>query len=240
MNSIRIRTSGWHYKHWKGLFYPHDISDKDMLAYYREHFDTAEINNTFYQLPDKKTFIQWREKVPANFVFAVKASRYITHMKKLKDPKETLVKFFSHIQALEEQIGPILFQLPPRWNFNAGRLKHFVDELPQGYRYAFEFRDKSWLNENVYEVLREHNMALCIYDYAGYVSPKEATADFIYIRLHGPDGAYRGKYSQNELSGWAGAISVWAKQGKTIYCYFNNDQEGYAPQNASQLLDMVS
>jgi uncharacterized protein YecE (DUF72 family) len=237
--SIHIGTSGWHYDHWRGPFYSHDLSKDEFLRYYSYHFQTVEINNTFYQLPERKTLSAWCDTVPAGFLFSVKASRYITHMKKLKDPEESLTNFLERIKVLEDKLGPVLFQLPPNWNFNSERLGTFLDSLPPDYRYAFEFRDPSWLNSQAYKALAKHRAAFCIYDFDRRLSPKEVTADFVYVRLHGPNGPYQGQYKTKALSGWAGAFSTWSSEGKEIYCYFDNDQHGYAVRNALELQEMV-
>jgi uncharacterized protein YecE (DUF72 family) len=181
---IRIGTSGWDYDHWRGPFYPDDVADT--LAYYTRHFSTVEINNTFYQLPDEQTVRAWRETVPADFVFAVKASRYLTHMKKLIDPQEPLHTFIGRVDKLEDRLGPLLFQLPGNWHFNAQRLEAFLWILPEGYRYAFEFRDPSWHTARAYDLLARYNAAFCIFDYAGTVSAKATPADYVYIRRMGP------------------------------------------------------
>ncbi|MFP4082149.1 MAG: DUF72 domain-containing protein [Candidatus Aminicenantes bacterium] len=236
---IHVGTSGWHYAHWQGVFYPEDLAKKDFLQYYSGYFQTAEINNTFYQVPQKKTLIQWKNTAPQDFLFSVKASRFITHMKKLKDPEQPVSNFLNTIKALEDKLGPILFQLPPRWKINLQRLESFLRALPGDYSYAFEFRDPSWFESDVYDLLREHRASFCIYDFDYRLSPKEVTADFVYIRLHGPDGPYRGKYDKKTLSGWAGAFAAWSKQKKEIYCYFDNDQSGFAVQNALDLKEMV-
>jgi uncharacterized protein YecE (DUF72 family) len=236
---IHIGTSGWHYGHWKGPFYPRDLPAGDFLSFYAQHFHTVEINNTFYQLPAEETVRTWRDTVEPHFVFSVKASRYITHMKKLKDPQEPVRRFLDRIATLGDRLGPILFQLPPRWHFDRQRLRSFLQALPSGFRYTFELRDPSWLNEQAYDILAEHGAALCIYDLRGHVSPKEITADFVYVRLHGPYGAYRGSYSAQDLAGWAGAFSTWASRGKEVFCYFDNDESGYAVQNALALQGMV-
>jgi uncharacterized protein YecE (DUF72 family) len=237
--NIHIGTSGWHYSHWKGQFYPENLTHKDFLKYYADHFQTAEINNTFYQVPQKNTLKQWKETVPERFILAVKASRYITHMKKLKDPKQPVAKFLKQIEVLGEKLGPILFQLPPRWKLNLGRLESFLEILPKDYRYTFEFRDPSWFHPQVYEMLSQYKAAFCIYDLNYRLSPKEVTADFVYIRLHGPDGPYQGQYDIHTLSGWAGAFVAWSKQKKEIYCYFDNDQAGFAAQDALRLQEMI-
>jgi uncharacterized protein YecE (DUF72 family) len=209
-----------------------------MLAYYAERFDCAEINNSFYNLPDKRTFREWVETVPSSFIFSVKASRYITHMKKLKDPGGPVKKFFNNVDTLGHHLGPVLFQLPPRWKFNAGRLNEFLGSLPEGKRYTFEFRDHSWHNRETYDMLEQSGSAFCIYHLDGFLSPKEVTADFVYIRLHGPEGSYEGRYGPSELSGWAGAINAWLSGGLDVYCFFDNDQNAYAPQDALRLKQM--
>lgn len=237
--TARVGTSGWHYQHWEGPFYPEGVSAGEYLQYYTSEFNTVEINNTFYQLPDEATLLQWRDTVPAGFVFAVKANRYITHMKKLKDPEEPVSNLLDRIGILGETLGPVLFQLPPNWHFDRERLRSFLQALPEGHRYAFELRDPSWLNEQAYQALSEHGAAFCIYDFHGRMSPKELTSDFVYVRLHGPYDAYRGSYSTESLSGWAGALSTWMRQGKDVYCYFDNDEQGYATQNALELREMV-
>jgi uncharacterized protein YecE (DUF72 family) len=236
---IHVGTSGWHYQHWRGPFYPEDISDGEMLAFYTGRLQTVEINNTFYQLPERETLATWRETVPKGFLFAVKANRYITHMKKLKDPEEPVDRFLSRITALGDHLGPILFQLPPNWHFNAGRLRSFLEILPPHHRYAFELRDPDWVCPEAYQILAEHEAAFCIYDFHGRQSPTEVTADFVYVRLHGPYDAYRGKYDTETLSGWAGAFATWTRQGKNVYCYFDNDEQGYAVQNAMALEEMT-
>jgi len=236
---IHIGTSGWHYDHWKGPFYPQELYKRSFIEYYAERFTTAEINNSFYRLPSSQTLINWRDTVPEGFLFTVKASRYITHMKKLKDPEKPVSVFFRAVAVLGAKMGPILFQLPPHWHFNPERLDDFLGLLAPDYQYAFEFRDETWFNDETYSILAENEAAFCIYDLAGRQSPKEVTADFVYVRLHGPNGAYQGRYTKGSLSGWAGAFSTWADQGKEIYCYFDNDEAGYAAENALELQEML-
>jgi uncharacterized protein YecE (DUF72 family) len=236
---INIGTSGWHYKHWKGTFYPEDLAEKDWRDYYAEHFNTVEINNSFYQLPKGKTLIRWHNNVPLGFVFAVKASRYITHMKKLKEAEEPVSNFLKRMEKLGDKLGPILFQLPPNWSLNVQRLHAFLKVLPTGFKYAFEFRHPSWFHRDVYGALGEHGASLCIYDLGGHLSPKEVTAGFIYVRLHGPSGPYQGQYETKVLKHWAGYFSAWARKGKEICCYFDNDEAGYAAQDALRLESIV-
>jgi uncharacterized protein YecE (DUF72 family) len=236
---LHIGTSGWHYPHWRGNFYPSDLPTARWLSFYSEQFKTVEINNSFYQLPSDETFQLWYAATPPEFRFAVKASRYITHMKKLTDPQTSTAKFFERVALLGEKLGPILFQLPPHWHPNPDRLEAFLEGMPQSHRYAFEFRDPSWLIQPVYAVLKRHNAALCFYNFNHLTSPKERTADFVYVRLHGPGGPYQGKYGPEELGEWAQEITVWAGTGD-VYCYFDNDTAGFAPQNARELMSKFS
>ena len=206
-----------------------------------QHFDTVELNNSFYRLPLVGALESWRDTVPPNFVFAVKASRFITHNKKLKDPDGALENFIPRIALLGSKLGPILFQLPPNWQVNVERLQDFLTALPKQHRYAFEFRELSWMKPEVLEVLKRFNAAFCIYELAGYRSPLNVTADLIYVRLHGPEAnKYQGSYNEDRLRSWARQIEVWARTQKAIYVYFDNDQAGYAAQNALTLKNMVS
>ena len=201
--TVHIGTSGWHYAHWKGPFYPEDLPDREMLSFFLKTFKTVEINNSFYHLPAEKTVINWRETVPADFVFAVKASRYITHRKKLKDPERTTPKFFDRIKHLGDNLGPILFHLPPRWKANPERLAAVFKPLPKQYRYSFEFRDHSWFQDEIYDILARHSAAFCIYDFGTNEIPRQVTADFVYIRFHGPGQKYSGLYTKQMLKPWA-------------------------------------
>jgi uncharacterized protein YecE (DUF72 family) len=211
-----------------------------MFQFYLKHFDTVEINNSFYRLPLASTFENWRSLAGPDFRFAVKASRYLTHMKKLKDPAAALERFFPLVDLLGETLGPILFQLPPHWNCDTERLADFLGALPDRYRYSFELRDPSWHVPQVYELLAQHNAAFCIYELAGFRSPIRFTTDFTYVRLHGPtDKAYQGSYDISALKTWSNRICKWQTELKAIYVYFDNDQSGYAVSNAMQLKKMV-
>jgi len=237
---IRIGTSGFHYKHWLGSFYPPKTPASGMLKFYLQHFDTLELNNSFYRLPLVSSLENWRDATPADFVFAVKASRFITHNKKLRDPENALDNLIPRIMHLAPKLGPILFQLPPKWGINLERLQEFLAALPTELNYAFEFRELSWMKPEVTDVLKRCNAAFCIYELAGYHSPMHVTADFTYVRLHGPDAnKYQGNYSDDRLGWWARQIESWAKTQKAIYVYFDNDQAGYAPHNALKLKNMV-
>ena len=235
-----IGTSGWHYDHWVGRFYPSGLPGEALLKHYAGCFSSVEINNSFYRLPQKKTLLRWKDAVPEDFVFSVKASRYLTHMKKLKDPQEPLERLLDRVSVLGGKLGPIIFQLPPRWRSNPGRLEGLLEILPEDQRYAFEFRDPSWFEEKNYALLRDHGASFCVYDLDGRTSPKQVTADFVYMRLHGPDGPYQGRYGAERLGGWAGAISAWRKEGLDVYCYFDNDEAAYAAQDALRLKQMMT
>jgi uncharacterized protein YecE (DUF72 family) len=236
---VHIGTSGWHYKHWCGPFYPERLPASKMLEFYCQHFDTVEVNNSFYKLPNPETFRCWREATPRSFCFALKASRFLTHNKKLKDPENALANFLPRAEELGEKLGPILFQLPPRWRVNLERLEEFLSALPRKHQYAFELREQSWLMPETYEVLRDHNAAFCVYELAGFHSPIEVTADFAYIRLHGPGRAYQGSYERKTLREWAKRIREWQRRLKAIYVYFDNDQTAYAAHNALELKRLV-
>lgn len=237
---IHIGTSGYSYKHWAGRYYPRELKASEWLSYYLRDFDTVELNNTFYHLPTEDAFDNWRKSTPQGFTFAVKGSRFLTHMIKLKDPERGLVNFMPRAERLRSKLGPVLWQLPPRWNVNVGRLETFLSLLPGKHRYAFELRNESWMRGEVYDVLKKHNAAFCIYELAGYQSPIEITADWTYIRLHGPTAfKYQGSYSDEELAGWAARIRTWSRKLKAIYVYFDNDDSAYAVQNALTLKKMV-
>ena len=237
---IHIGTSGWHYKHWLGAFYPANFAEKNYLKYYSEHFCTVEVNNSFYHLPQENTIIQWKDTVPEDFVFAVKASRFITHMKKLIDPEKSIALFFERIKSFDNKLGPILFQLPPRFGFNQERLKAFLRSLPEGYKYVLEFRDPSWFNSQAYDLMKEYNVAFCIYKLGNFQSPEEITSDFIYVRYHGSVALGAGLYNKEEISRFANDIRGYLKQGKEVFAYFNNDQAGFAVQNAIELKQILN
>ena len=236
---VHIGTSGWSYDHWREVFYPPGLAAKRQLAYYRQYFRTVEINSSFYRLPSIASLRDWYGSVPDDFIFAVKASRYITHMKKLRDSRHAVTEFMSRVEVLRDKLGPILFQLPPHWHINAERFAAFLKLLPRGYRYAVEFRDPTWFSPRIYELLAEYAAAFCIFDLDRKLSPMEVTADFIYMRLHGPKGPYQGRYDDRALHGWAESIADWRRQGREVYCYFDNDEAAYAVQDATRLQSML-
>jgi uncharacterized protein YecE (DUF72 family) len=239
MPGVFIGTSGWHYKHWIGTFYPPKTPGSKMLAYYYDRFDTVELNNTFYCLPKQSALENWRESTPPNFHFAAKGSRFITHMKKLKDPELAVARYFEAINVLQEKLGPILFQLPPNWEVDAARFEYFLRALPEHQRYAFEFRNPTWDIPAIYELLSQYRAAYCIFDLAGYLSPLHVSTDLVYIRLHGPGGKYQGSYTDEALRIWAARIREWRDQNRSVYVYFDNDQAGYAAFNALRLKELL-
>lgn len=231
---VRIGTSGWHYPHWAGVAYPVNSNPAQWLQLYARQLDTVEVNRSFYSLPTARAVRDWRSAVPKNFRFSLKGSRYITHMKKLLEPEQSLRPFAETAGEFGPQLGPVLFQLPPRWGVNAGRLRDFLQALPRRWRCAFEFRDPSWHRDDIYGLLAEHDAAFCIFEIGGFASPLVATADWVYARLHGPGEAYRGRYGGRALSQW------WKRLcrlpgAKEWWIYFDNDEAGYAFNDALEL-----
>ncbi|MQX35821.1 DUF72 domain-containing protein [Roseospira navarrensis] len=239
MARILIGTSGWHYDHWVGPFYPESTRPADRLAQYAGRFPAVEVNNTFYALPSPDTLASWRAQTPDGFVFACKASRYITHMKKLKDPADSLARFLDAARSLGDRLGPLLFQLPPNWRANPERLDALLAAVPDDLRCAVEARDESWFSDEIDAVLARHSAAFAVYDIDGRTSPVKTTADFAYVRLHGPGKAYEGSYDDEALGGWAAQARAWRDEGKDVYVFFDNDQDGHAPRNAARLMEMV-
>ncbi len=240
VGTLFIGISGWQYEAFEGRFYPNGLKKTAQLSYYAQKFQSVEINSTFYHLPKKATVENWRESVSEDFVFSIKASRYITHMKNLMAPEETLPKFFDRIGPFQKKQGPILFQLPPNWQVNLDRLKDFVDALPDGYRYTIELRNSSWFTQEVLALLRDHGIASCLYDFNKRQSPIIQTADFDYIRLHGPGRAYNDPYDLDALGRWADRIMGWSASGRDVFIYFDNTKRGYAWENARTLQSMIS
>jgi uncharacterized protein YecE (DUF72 family) len=229
---LRIGTSGYQYDHWRGRFYPAALSRRDWFAHYAAHFDTVEINNTFYRLPEAARFDAWREASPEGFCYALKFSRYATHLKRLREPAPPLRLFLTRARRLRDRLGPILVQLPPRWAPDLPRLAEFLAATPRAQRFALEFRDPRWLGEATFALLREHGAALCIHDaIAGH--PREVTAGWVYLRFHGHGTT--GSYSPQRLAAEAREIRAWLRRGRDVYAYFNNDAGGHAVRNALQL-----
>ncbi|MFW6157860.1 MAG: DUF72 domain-containing protein [Planctomycetota bacterium] len=229
---LRIGTSGYQYDHWSGVFYPSDLRRDDWFEFFADRFDTVEINNTFYHLPSESTFDSWRARAPGGFCYVLKFSRYGTHLKHLKDPEDSIGLFLERAERLGPFLGPILVQLRPNWRVNVGRLAGFLEAAPKRHRWAVEFRDPSWLCPPIYDLLSEHNAALCVHDMIPD-HPRLVTADWVYLRFHGAgDG---GDYSHQALSGAARRIERHVAAGRDVFAYFNNDAHGYAVANATDL-----
>ncbi|MFO8006359.1 MAG: DUF72 domain-containing protein [Candidatus Brocadiia bacterium] len=229
---VRIGTSGYQHDHWSEVFYPEELSKDDWFGYYAERFDTVEINNTFYGLPAVAVFEEWAERAPEGFCYALKFSRYGTHRKHLKDPEDTIDLFVRRARRLGPMLGPILVQLRPNWHVNAERLAGFLRAAPSDLRWALEFRDPTWLCDEVFDLLRKHNAALCIHDMLED-HPREVTTDWVYLRYHGADTWE--DYPHQALSAEAQRIQDYRDDGLDVYAYFNNDAEGYAVSNAQDL-----
>ena len=235
----RIGTSGWVYPHWRHVFYPPDLPQKQWFVHYARYFDTVEINNTFYRLPSEATFDAWRQQAPAGFVYAVKASRYITHVRRLRECAEPVEHFLSRARRLGPHLGPILYQLPPRWKPNLERLAQFLTLLPPDLVHVFEFRDERWFIPEVFDLLREHRVGFCIFHMPDLETPLEVTSNVVYIRLHGAGALYMGSYPDEALRLWAERIQGWWASGLQVYVYFNNDAFGNAVRNALTLKEML-
>ncbi|RLB28801.1 MAG: DUF72 domain-containing protein [Deltaproteobacteria bacterium] len=232
-----IGTSGWNYKHWAEVFYPKDCPKARWLEFYAGHFSTVELNASFYRLPKPQTFENWRERTPDDFLWAVKASRYITHIKRLKESAEPLERLYGAVDVLEEKLGPILFQLPPSLSFNEEVFGRFCQHLKKDRLYVLEVRHPSWEHQKAIDMLRDHNIALCVSDTAGrYPYLEEDTATFAYIRLHGSKQLYASDYSEAELQAYAQKIMQWSKD---TYLYFDNDYHGYAVKNARRMKEIL-
>lgn len=243
---ILIGTSGYNYPHWgSGVFYPSELPEKKWLEFYSGYFNTVELNVTFYRLPTKKIFESWYNRTPNGFLFAIKGSRFITHIKRLKDCKQPLELFLDHASCLKEKLGVILWQLPPRFKVNKDRLKEFSIlisklHLSKKITHAFEFRDESWFCIEIFNILREFNFSFCIAHGSGLPMVEKLTSNVIYIRLHGGEMLYGSNYSEGELRRWAEKIRAWEKKGKIIFVYFNNDAHGFAVKNAITLKKILS
>ena len=242
---IRVGCSGWQYKHWRGDFYPYELPQKRWFDHYALTFDTVEINNSFYRLPEASTFAKWREQAPKHFLYAVKASRFLTHMKKLKDPEDPLFRFFEHVRDLGPHQGPILYQLPPRWPMDVERFEIFLQTLRRVGRdlrirpsHVVEFREPSWYDERIYKLLRKHKVALCLHDMKGSATDRIVIGPFIYVRFHGWT-KYAGRYEDERLDEWADWLSERIAEGLDVFAYFNNDVGGHAPRDAVRLRDRI-
>jgi uncharacterized protein YecE (DUF72 family) len=249
---LRVGCSGWNYKHWRGPVYPPEMPARRWFEHYAAQFDTVEINNTFYRLPDPSTFAAWRERAPQNFVYAIKASRFLTHLKRLRDPDEAVTRLFDHARELGDRFGPILYQLPGNFHRDLARLDAFLSILPRtlgeigaappsrALQHTIEFRHSSWYVDETYAVLNEHAVALCLHDKAGSAITAPIDGPFVYVRFHGPGGRYFGRYDRSRIADWAGRLAEHWRGGRDVYAYFNNDPEGMAVFNARELREELS
>jgi uncharacterized protein YecE (DUF72 family) len=236
MARVTIGTSGWHYESWRGPFFPDGMPLKAQLRYYASQFDSVELNGVFYRTPSQEAVCGWRAETGSNFAFTWKASKFITHWKRLKASSASSLELMEQrISLLGDKAGPVLFQLPPNFACDPARLEAFLLLLPAHRRCSFEFRHSSWYVPAVIKLLRRHNVALCLSDHHDAPSPWRRTADFVYVRGHGPSGRYRGSYPTKTLRSWSGRIRSWKKQGCDVFVYFDNDQKSAAPFDALRL-----
>jgi uncharacterized protein YecE (DUF72 family) len=242
---LYIGTSGWNYPHWEERFYPKGLGQDKWLDYYSRYFDTVEINLTFYRLPEKAVFKAWGDESPEGFSFVAKASRFFTHMKKLNNPQTNLVRFLQNAEGLRDKLRLVLFQLPPYWKVNKERLKRLVEYMAnqsflKNVKSVLEVRHESWLDDEVFDILKEANWSLCFADWPRLTVEEPVTADFIYVRRHGPGSLYSSCYTEEMLKRDASRISEWLKKDMEVYVYFNNDAYGYAIKNALRLKELLS
>jgi uncharacterized protein YecE (DUF72 family) len=237
---IRVGCSGWNYKHWRELFYPKGMPAKCWFEFYAEHFDTVEINNSFYRLPSPETFDKWRDQAPPGFCYAVKANRYITQAKKLLDPEEPLERMMSALRHLDDRLGPILYQLPPNLGLNLERLEQFLASLPKDVTSVFEFRNKSWYVSQTYDLLERYGASFCAHDMPDSATERIAVGPIAYVRFHGCGGKYWGRYPDDRLLSCAEWMMGQACAGRPVWSYFNNDIDGHAILDAQNLKSMIS
>ncbi len=239
--AVHIGTSGWSYDHWVDVLYPRGATSLERLDAYAREFRTVEVNNTFYRWPKDEVFATWRGRSPEGFLFSIKASRGLTQFRKLNDPGPWLERMESGLTRLGEKRGVLLFQLPPHFPRDLDRLDRFLGDVPPGHRISVEFRHPSWEAEETFSVLARHGAAYCVTSGANLPCTLRATADFVYVRLHGPDPQhlYAGSYSEADLRWWADRIGEWRSQGRDVFAYFNNDGQGHAVRNARRLRELV-
>jgi uncharacterized protein YecE (DUF72 family) len=238
---VWIGTSGWTYDGWRGPFYPTDLPKKAWLDWYALQFPSAEVNFSFYRTPSLEAVTAWRKATPPGFLFAWKASRFITHWKRLHPDtcQNSIDLMVTRLKALKQKAGPVLFQLPPQFETDCDRLARFLGMLPRRYRYAFEFRHRSWYAPQVIDVLREHNVSLCLSDHHHAPAPWIVSADHVYVRGHGPGGRYKDNYAEGTLREWAAHIRKWRRQGRCVFVFFDNDQKSAAPVDARRLMALL-
>jgi uncharacterized protein YecE (DUF72 family) len=240
MPRVLIGTSGWHYDSWRGPFFPKGLPLKKQLEHYASQFESTELNGVFYRTPSLEAVKGWRDQTCDDFVFAWKASKFITHWKRLSEKSvNSLALIEERLVLLGEKAGPVLFQLPPQFEADAERLASFLKLLPGKRRYSFEFRHPSWYQPAIFRLLSRQNIALCLSDHHDAPAPWKRTADFVYIRGHGPGGRYKGHYRSQTLSEWTTRIRSWRKQGCDVFVYFDNDQKSAAPTDALKLKQLL-
>lgn len=232
---LRIGTSGWHYAGWWGPFYPTEVKKKDALVYYASCFDATELNAPFYRTPTLDAVRNWFDSTPDDFRFTWKVSKFITHWRRLIVDEHSLELLESRVELLGHKAGPLLLQLPPKMKADRERLANFLEHLNPVRRYSVEFRHGSWYDGAVFDLLRDNNVSLCLSDHADAPAPVEVTADWVYVRLHGPSGRYHGSYSDAALKEWAKRIRAWRKEGRDVWCFFDNDVKSAAPEDARRL-----
>jgi len=236
---IYLGCSGWYYTHWLGKFYPQNLDKKEWLKFYSKKFNTVEVNATFYHLPFKNMLIGWYRRTPKNFILTLKASRIITHIKRLKNVEKELKIFYSLAELLKEKLGCILFQTPPSLKKDLKLLESFLKNLDKKKKNVIEFRHKSWYSKDVYDLLKKYKVGYCIVSAPSFPTEAVATTNFAYVRWHGSSGWYKHNYPKKELKEWAKIIKDLKKKCKDIYGYFNNDYEAYAPKNCLELRKML-
>jgi uncharacterized protein YecE (DUF72 family) len=239
VSHIHIGCSGWVYKHWRGILYPEGLPQTRWFQRYAEEFDTVEINASFYRLPVAKTFDGWREKAPENFHYAVKVNRFITHMKKLVGVEQALNDFTALARRLEDKLGPLLYQLPPSLKIDLERLESFLKIIPRDLNNVFEFRNKSWYVPETSALLDRYGASFCVHDMPGSKTERIAVGPIGYVRFHGGEGKYWGRYSDDGLLSWTDWILDQSGRGRAVWCYFNNDIHGHAIHDAQTLKSMV-
>jgi uncharacterized protein YecE (DUF72 family) len=237
--AVRVGCSGWIYPHWRGRFYPEELAVKRWFSFYAEHFDTVEINNSFYRLPKPETFDAWAAQAPPGFRYAVKANRFLTQAKKLKDCEEPMARMMPAFRHLGETLGPVLYQLPPRFKVNLERLERFLELVPKDVINVFEFRDNSWHDDAVFTLLERYGASFCAHDMPGSDSPDLAVGPVAYVRFHGGEGKYWGRYSDEALLRWTDWMIAEARKGREVWAYFNNDIDGHAIHDALTLKAML-
>ncbi len=236
----RVGTSGWSYKHWRGIFYPEKLPQREWLSHYAQHFDTVEVNSTFYHLPRESTMESWRERAPEDFVYALKASRFITHTRELRGAEDAVEEFFRRARMLQDHLGPVLFQLPPRVERDLETLAAFLKLVPDDVVSVFEFRNESWYCDETFGLLEREGACFCSHDMPRLYTPRRGVGPVAYVRFHGPARRYTGSYPDETLAEWAEWMATQWRAGRSIYAFFNNDLGGHAVGDAKRLRELLA